>query len=176
MGELQQTCEIALNYMNHAKNNHESNTTKYYCKDVAPAFDKDQYTLTQLATLLENPCNSLFQRYQTLFTLRNNGSAEAVKIMGNILIHETSSTLLKHEIAYVMGQLQHVDSLQYLEKSLRNKQEHAMVRHESAEALGALKEICANVTWILQDFLQDESDIVRESCEIILDECDYWKE
>ncbi|VDP35192.1 unnamed protein product [Soboliphyme baturini] len=46
-----------------------------------------------------------------------------------------------------------------------------MVRHECAEALGAIaNDDCKPV---LQRYLNDPSRVVRESCEIALDVCDY---
>lgn len=49
-----------------------------------------------------------------------------------------------------------------------------MVRHESAEALGAIEERWGECECILQKFLQDEDDVVRESCLVALDAADYW--
>ena len=46
-----------------------------------------------------------------------------------------------------------------------------MVRHECAEALGAIGN--SECMKILKEYLQDEQDIVRESCEVALDICDY---
>jgi HEAT repeat protein len=48
------------------------------------------------------------------------------------------SALLKHELAYCLGQSSVPASIPVLESVLRNKSEDPMVRHEAAEALGAL--------------------------------------
>lgn len=45
------------------------------------------------------------QRYSALFALRNKGGVEAVRALGDAFTH-CSSALLKHEVAYVMGQMQ----------------------------------------------------------------------
>lgn len=46
-----------------------------------------------------------------------------------------------------------------------------MVRHECAEALGAIAtEDCLD---ILNKYLKDEKRVVRESCVIALDMCEY---
>lgn len=47
----------------------------------------------------------LLQRYRALFALRNKGGEEAVQVLGEAF--RTDSALLKHEVAYVMGQMQH---------------------------------------------------------------------
>ena len=47
-----------------------------------------------------------------------------------------------------------------------------MVRHEAAEALGAIGTL--ECEQILQQYLQDSEQVVRESCEVALDVIDYW--
>jgi deoxyhypusine monooxygenase len=55
---------------------------------------------------------------------------------------------------------------------LVNEEEHRMVRHEAAEALGAIgTEECEE---ILKIYLKDSQQVVRESCEVALDIIDYW--
>ena len=54
-------------------------------------------------------------------------------------MHDTSSALLRHEVAFVLGQMQHPTALPALSTSLKRQHEHNMVRHEAAEALGALE-------------------------------------
>ena len=71
---------------------------------------------------------------QCLFT---DGDTEAVAALGRTLVSDQSSVLLRHEVAYVLGQTQSPVGLASLRESLQRKNEHSMVRHESAEALGA---------------------------------------
>lgn len=47
-----------------------------------------------------------------------------------------------------------------------------MVRHEAAEALGAIA--TTECTPILNDFLKDNHDVVKESCEVALDIFSYF--
>lgn len=49
-----------------------------------------------------------------------------------------SSALFRHEIAFVLGQMQDEVSIPYLKNNLENTSENEMVRHECAEALGAI--------------------------------------
>jgi deoxyhypusine monooxygenase len=58
-----------------------------------------------------------FQRYRALFALRNRGGGEAVAVLGEAF--GCSSALLKHEVAYVMGQLQHPDAAEVLGRVLQ---------------------------------------------------------
>ena len=81
------------------------------------------------------------------------------------------SALFRHEIAYVLGQIQSPAAVPYLSENLRDLQESPMVRHECAEALGSIatNECMA----LLTDFLSDHERVVRESCEVALDMGEY---
>ena len=65
------------------------------------------------------------------------GDSEAVAALGRALVNDKTSVLFRHEVAYVLGQTQSPVGLAALRESLSRKGEHAMVRHEAAEALGA---------------------------------------
>jgi len=116
----------------------------------------------------------LFERYRAMFSLRNRGGSEAVLELGRALLEDESSALFRHEVAYVLGQMQHNDSVEALAESLGREGEHAMVRHESAEALGAIEGRWEDVEVILKTFLEDEDDVIRESAIVALDAGDYW--
>lgn len=74
-------------------------------------------------------------------------------------------------MAYVLGQIQNEACVQQLVNNLSNVKENPMVRHECAEALGAIAtEECMQV---LRDYLDDSERVVRESCEVALDMCEY---
>ncbi len=81
------------------------------------------------------------------------------------------SALFRHEVAYVLGQIQSDICIPELRDRLTDKSENCMVRHECAEALGAIGTTEAEK--ILQNYLNDEEIIVRESCEVALDMSDY---
>ena len=59
--------------------------------------------------------------------------------------------------------------------SLRNINEHSMVRHEAAEALGAIGTPEAEDILKEYEHGDDVPDVVRESCVVALDAADYWK-
>ena len=78
-----------------------------------------------------------------------------------------NSALFKHEVAYVLGQMQNAAGVDSLRDSLQDKSENAMVRHECAEALGSIaSQHCVR---ILHTHLQDQERVVKESCEVALD-------
>lgn len=105
-----------------------------------------------------------------MFALRNRNSDDAA--MALVAGFDDSSALFRHEIAYVLGQMQRTITTTALSDVLRNKAEHAMVRHEAAEALGAIGNESAQQ--ILSEFIHDEEVVVQESCHVALNIIDYW--
>ena len=77
------------------------------------------------------------------------------------------SALLRHELAYVLGQIQDVAALPTLVGRLQDPDEHLMVRHEAAEALGAIGD--PSIEPVLQMFVRGPSPEVAESCLVALD-------
>ncbi len=55
---------------------------------------------------------------------------------------------------------------------LVDKSEHRMVRHEAAEALGAIGG--SDVEALLTEFKADGEQVVEESCVVALSTIDYW--
>lgn len=76
------------------------------------------------------------------------------------------------QVAYVLGQMQHPATVPALGKVLSDLGEHQMVRHEAAEALGAIGG--EEAERLLKYFGQDEVEAVKESCQVALDTMDYW--
>lgn len=97
-----------------------------------------------------------------------------LRLIKFLTVTDESSALLRHEVAYVLGQMQHPHAVEYLACSLERTNEHRMVRHESAEALGAIEERWGECEGILRKYLTDKDDVVRESCVVALDAADYW--
>ncbi len=84
---------------------------------------------------------------------------------------QASSALFRHEIAFVLGQLQSICSIPALHQQLSKLDENYMVRHECAETLGSIgTDECRH---ILETYLNDKERVVRESCEVALDISDY---
>lgn len=51
---------------------------------------------------------------------------------------KAKSALFRHEVAFVFGQMQDERSVPFLKTTLEDVDEHEMVRHEAAEALGSI--------------------------------------
>lgn len=88
-----------------------------------------------VATL--QPPNSVSHRMRAIFGLKALGSVEAVQALEGSL-QTDPSILVRHEVAYVLGQMQARKAIPTLITVLRDENEDVMVRHESAEALGAI--------------------------------------
>jgi len=83
--------------------------TEYFSVDPAPALQEvegKEETLESLGMKLQDQSLSLFQRYAALFTLRNKGTAAAADVIATSALCDESSALLRHEVAYVLGQMQ----------------------------------------------------------------------
>ncbi|KAF7320078.1 Deoxyhypusine hydroxylase [Mycena kentingensis (nom. inval.)] len=106
----------------------------------------------------------LHNRFRALFTLKSLKSDDAVRVISTAFADP--SALLKHELAYCLGQIKRPSALPTLERVLRDKAEDPMVRHEAAEAMGAISTTTALP--ILKEFLNDENRSVRETCEIAI--------
>jgi deoxyhypusine monooxygenase len=93
------------------------------------------------------------------------GGAEAIDAL--IAGFSSSSVLLKHEIAYVLGQMQDSHAVDALITRLSDNSEDSIVRHEAAEALGAIGDM--RCMPCLMQFVNDESIVVSQSCEVAID-------
>jgi len=111
----------------------------------------------------------MFQRMRAVFALRNAGGPAAVDALAEAFLDP--SALLRHEIAYVLGQMGDAHALPYLRKVLATADEHVMVRHEAAEAMGAIGDESSRD--VLERFLSDPNPEVSESCEVALDLLDW---
>ncbi|KAI9299620.1 armadillo-type protein [Cunninghamella echinulata] len=112
---------------------------------------------------------SLAERFRALFTLKNIADTKAIDIISKALSDE--SALLKHELTYCLGQIKNPYANEALVKVLENTQEHEMVRHEAAEALGAIGSM-ESVPY-LEKYLKDESEAVSETCELAIEKIRY---
>ncbi|KFU93973.1 Deoxyhypusine hydroxylase, partial [Chaetura pelagica] len=92
--------------------------------------------VAELRRALLDESRPLFERYRAMFALRNLGGPAAALALAEGL--RAGSALFRHEIGYVLGQLQHEACVPQLTAWPRSRSESPMVRHECAEALGAI--------------------------------------
>uniref|UniRef100_A0A2M3Z9I3 Deoxyhypusine hydroxylase n=1 Tax=Anopheles braziliensis TaxID=58242 RepID=A0A2M3Z9I3_9DIPT len=171
--EVAETCEIALERVRWLKQKAANEKTDskdgnpYASVDPTPA--ADGRSVEELQRILMDESDTLFNRYRAMFALRNLQSKEATLALATGL--KGKSALFRHEVAFVLGQLQEECSIPFLVENLRDPAENEMVRHECAEALGAIA--TDECTQVLNEYLKDEKRVVKESCEVALDMCEY---
>ncbi|EOA25554.1 hypothetical protein CARUB_v10018899mg [Capsella rubella] len=167
--EVRETCELALKRIEELGNvdaeNQSTTTDKSPFMSVDPAGPAASFSsVQQLRQILLDETKCMYERYAALFALRNHGGEEAVSAIVDSL--GANSALLRHEVAYVLGQLQNKTALATLSKVLKDVSEHPMVRHEAAEALGSIAD--EQSIALLQEFSRDPEPIVAQSCEVAL--------
>jgi deoxyhypusine monooxygenase len=167
-----ETCEISIDRINDLSNIEKNGPNKmgiiFGSVDPAPA-EETTHSVQDLEKIYLDLSKSLYLRYKALFGLRNISSEESTVAICKGF--SDPSALFRHEVAYVLGQLQQPVSASYLMKVLENSEENPMVRHECAEALGSIaSEECMEY---LKNYLNDKADVVRESCEVALDIAEY---
>lgn len=126
----------------------------------------------ELRDLLLNEEADLWDRYIAMFTLRNIATDEAAQALADAL-DEKKSALLRHEICFVLGQLQIPVGLDKLINRLEDVEEAGMVRHEAALALGSVgadiwtdrgRAARKRAIAVLQKWSTDPEPVVAESC------------
>eukprot|EP00884_Botryococcus_braunii_P002812 jgi/Botrbrau1/12531/Bobra.0169s0073.1 len=167
--EVAETCQLALQRIDFYGGQRggapgEDPDSCYLSVDPTPPLPATTPVADMRALLLDEQA-PIFQRYRAMFGLRNVGSAEAARALGDAFGCE--SALLKHEIAYVLGQLQSASTIEVLRGVLEDDAENAMVRHEAAEALGSIGGDTCRA--ILEAYVADPEPIVAHSCQVALE-------
>lgn len=137
----------------------------------------DDKTFEKIKQNLVNEDNkhSLSDQYRALFTMKaigQQGDKRAVDAVYEA-IQKSDSCLLKHELAYILGQMQLTYALPFLDSILEDGNQDMMVRHEAAESLGAISD--KGSLPILNRYFNDETvDIsIRETCEISIKKIEF---
>jgi len=121
-------------------------------------------SIQKLKSTLSNSAASMSKRMRAIFTLKNLGSIAAIDALKDSL--SDPSVLLAHEVAYCLGQMRNAHAVTYLIDTLKNETLHPMVRHEAAEALGAIGGESAEIA--LNQFKDHSLAEIRDTCQIAL--------
>lgn len=167
--EIRETCQIAVDLIKWRATGESVSKSSYLSVDPAPPL-QEQTSVVTLRDDLIDTSKSLFLRYRVMFTLRDMNSDEAALAL--VAGFSDDSALFRHEIAYVLGQMQRPVTVPGLTKVLENTAEHRMVRHEAAEALGSIGG--EEVERLLKLYQHDNEEVVKESCDVALDTMEYW--
>ncbi|KAM3938910.1 deoxyhypusine hydroxylase [Leptodactylus fuscus] len=166
--EVAETCQLAIQRIEWLQKNPDAPDDNPFLS-VDPAPPAEERDVPALRSILLNDSLPLFERYRAMFALRNIGGKESVLALTDGL--QCGGALFRHEIGYVLGQMQHEAAVPGLAAALDRLQESPMVRHECAEALGSIaQEECLKA---LRTHMGDVQQVVRESCEVALDMYEY---
>lgn len=188
---VRETCELALSRIAIQQTKGEKAmdppvNCPFVSIDPSPAFNPETASalnIPELPTTVEaleallldgSGKTPLFVRYMSMFSLRNIGTTPAVEALMRALREDKTSCLFRHEVAFVLGQLEFPCSQPALIAALKDEGEAAMVRHEAAEALGAIADP-ATVP-LLEAYAKHQEPIVRDSCVVALEMQKYWSQ
>jgi deoxyhypusine monooxygenase len=141
--------------------------------------EADDSVIASLRTILTSETQPLARRFRALFSLKHLASAnpptdQTLPAIEAIAAALTSpSALLKHELAYCLGQTRNHAAVTHLQNVLKDVQEDPMCRHEAAEALGALGD--ESSLQLLKDCRDKEGEeiVVKETCEIAVERIEW---
>ncbi|TKX21546.1 deoxyhypusine hydroxylase [Elsinoe australis] len=146
--------------------------------DPVPESAVDSTILT-LRKILTSESSPLAARFRALFSLKHLAStspptSQTIPAIEAIAAAFASpSALLKHELAYCLGQTRNFAAVPHLTAVLENRQEDPMCRHEAAEALGALgHEGSLDLLKEKRDDVAEET-VVRETCDIAVERIEW---
>ena len=131
-------------------------------------------TILSLRKTLTSESEPLARRFRALFSLKHiacQGSLPAIEAIAAAFA--SPSALLKHELAYCLGQTKDLAAVPFLRAVLEDKDEDSMCRHEAAEALGAIGDLGSlDLLKELRDSVH-EPKVITETCEIAVDRIEW---
>ncbi|KAI4741195.1 deoxyhypusine hydroxylase [Aureobasidium sp. EXF-12298] len=140
--------------------------------EETPQIPSGDSTVLALRKTLTSENEALAARFRALFSLKYLACQEprtenTIPAIDAIAAGFASpSALLKHELAYCLGQSRHDAAVPYLQKVLSDRQEDPMCRHEAAEAIGALGDKGSLKLLIERRDDENEETVVKETCDI----------
>ena len=146
-------------------------TSNKVCEDIRST-SQESDPIAPLRAALVSEATPLAVRFRALFSLKHHASEQPLTLYTLPAIHaiaaalSSPSALLKHELAYCLGQTRNLAAVPFLRTVLEDRLEDEMCRHEAAEALGALGDWeSLGLLRALRDEA-GEANVVRETCEI----------
>ena len=125
--------------------------------------------IQKIGGVLIDPARPLKERFRALFTLKNIGGPESVDCISKAF--NDKSALLKHEVAYCLGQMGDRSAIPILRSVLSDRSHEAIVRHEAAEALAAIAD--PEILPLLREFVSDPVEEVSDTCKIAVKKLEW---
>ena len=136
-------------------------------------------TVLALRNTLTTETSPLAARFRALFSLKHlacqspptDQTIPALEAIAAALV--SPSALLKHELAYCLGQSGKPEAVGYLEACVEDRAEDPMCRHEAAEALGALGFDGSLELLKARRDDKEELEVVRETAELAVERIEW---
>lgn len=93
-------------------------------------------SINRIGIVLADTKLPMKERFRALFTLKNLGGNLAIENIAKCFTDD--SCLLKHELAYCLGQMRDEYAIPYLIKVLKDNTQEPMVRHEAGITINLL--------------------------------------
>lgn len=108
-----------------------------------------------------------YTKYRMLYFLRDTNNLQAKEILSDMLLaknREVTSPLLRHELCFIMGQINNNEKCihEALKEASLDEEEHPVVRHE---AILSFYDLTKDEGFIDQ-FLKHPNQLIRESAEV----------
>lgn len=168
--EVAETCELAMERIETLKRGAENGERTAF-QTIDPAIVSSttaQTSMEDLGRVAMDDAARMSDRYGAMFAIRDRGGTAAIDILSACL-RTSASALLKHEVAFVLGQMADAEATAVLTAVLKDAKEAGMVRHEAAEALGSVAERDVKVLELLRALCSDPCPEVAQSCEVAID-------
>ena len=131
----------------------------------------DGADIAKIGQVLVDPQRPLKERFRALFTLKNVGGADALDWM--VKTFEDDSALLKHEVAYCLGQMGDPGAVPVLKDILCDAKREPIVRHEAGEALAAIGD--ETIFELLRQHVKDPVPEVADTCQLAVARMEYMR-
>ena len=131
----------------------------------------NQKQLEDAGLVLCDQNRPLKERFRALFSLKNAAQNDkdsgelAVNLMFKSLDKNEPSALLKHEVAYCLGQTGCLEAVPLLESVLSDISREIIVRHEAGEVLGAIANK-GSLPLLLKLAKEDPAPEVADTCKL----------
>lgn len=104
--------------------------------------------------------------YKAVFELRTIGNQDAADALIKCFPYQKDSELLKHEIAYALGQLRLESVMPFLIQVMSDEKEAPIVRHEAGEAIAYLND--PKYKKELEKFVDSDVEELKDTCRVAL--------
>lgn len=127
--------------------------------------------------ILKDPDSKIWEKYDTLFILRTHNTNNSIKTLIKNYDNLKKSHLLKHEVAYILGQMKNPIAIDFLIKLLHDKKQGAVVRHEAGEALANFPEEKKKILKELNKLKKNDISLIKSTINIAIKKLEnYTKE